>query len=177
MLSSLHGYLPGFCLVLCFFVVAELPVILLKFFFKIPFEIMRMMYYMVITLSILPLMMVFSAWYMAILAIFTFLRLFYLALTCKESAETYNHLSVARSNGKFKSSFIIVQLSIALMITLSWGGMGSAGKPLAVVAALVSPVSAAMEFVSRRGHDPISVPISSSLAALSILIIFSSLGV
>lgn len=239
----LNNNLLGFGIFLGYFVVAGLPPILLRMFFKMPFEITRKMYHMVIALSILPLTMLFRAWYMAVFAVLAFLGLVYPILTLVERSAVYQRFSVERNQGEFKSSFIVVQLSIALVIAIFWGGLGSEGRYLAVVAilawgfgdaaaalvgktvgrrrirhpwvdgkktyegtlamylvaglailftlrfygshnwltslavaALVAPISAAVELVSRRGMDTITVPISSGLTALVILIIFSLLG-
>jgi hypothetical protein len=69
----LQNDLIGFGLYIGYFIVAGLPPILLKVFRKTPFEITRKMYHFVITLSIFPLMKLFSSWYTAVLAAFTFL--------------------------------------------------------------------------------------------------------
>ena len=64
----LHNDLIGLVLFLGYIIAMGLPMILLKACFNVPFEVMRKMYHLVITLSIFPLVNLFNAWYMAVLA-------------------------------------------------------------------------------------------------------------
>ena len=80
----LHNDLIGFGLFIGYFIVAGLPLILLKVYKKIPFEITRKMYHFVIVLSIFPLLNLFSIWYMAVLAALTFLLIVYPVLALVE---------------------------------------------------------------------------------------------
>jgi dolichol kinase len=111
-------------------------VVLLKVCFNVPFELIRKMYHMVITLSIFPLVKLFSAWYMAVLAAFLLVLIAYPLLTLVENSSLYRRIAVEREGGEFKKSLIIVQLSIALMIFVFWGLLGSEWKYVAVVAVM-----------------------------------------
>lgn len=227
-----------------FIVAIGLPLVLLKALFNLPFEVTRKLYHMVITLSIIPLVTVFSTWYAAILAIALFVLIVYPILMSVERAALYQRIAVERKSGEFKSSLLIVQLSMALLIFVFWGLMGDAWKYIAVVAVmawglgdaaaalvgkaigrhrinhpriqgaktyegtlamfitaglavfftlliyagqpghvsllvalLVAPVCAIVELFTSRGMDTLTVPISTGIAVLSWLLVFSFLGI
>lgn len=234
----------GLGLYLGFLVAVGLPTVLLKARFNVPFELIRKMYHMVITLSIFPLVMFFSHWYMAVMAAFSLVLIAYPLLKAAEKTSFYRRIAVERAGGEFKSSLIIVQATIALMIFVFWGLLGMEWKFVAVVAVmawgfgdaaaaligkkfgrrrithpkiegaktvegtqamfitaalaifftllvyagqpwhtslavalLVAPVCAAVELFSNRGMDTLTVPISTGLAVLTLMSIFSFLGV
>jgi phytol kinase len=221
-----------------------LPLILLCVYFKVPFEMMRKVYHFVITLSIFPLLKLFSTWYMAVLAAFVFALIAYLILTLIENSSFYERIAVERRGGEFKRSLIIVQVSFALLIFVFWGLLGVEWQYIAVVgvmawgfgdaaaaligkkfgrrrfchplvdgaktmegtqamfvvaglaifftlliyaghpwpvslagALLVAPVCAIVELFSHRGMDTLTVPISTGLAVLLLMSIFSILSV
>lgn len=128
--------LVGFGLFLGYFVVTGLPPVLLRAYFKMPFEITRKMYHLVIALSIFPLLELFSTWYAAVLAVFAFLLMVYPVLVVVERSSWYKRIAVEREGGEFKRSFIIVQLSIAILISISWGLLGHDWQYVAVVAVM-----------------------------------------
>lgn len=240
----LHELLTGIGLYFGFIVAIGLPVVLLKVRFNLPFEITRKLYHLVITLSIFPLVTVFSTWTMALLAIFLFVLIVYPILMRVERASLYKRIAVERKGGEFKSSLLIVQLSMALLLFVFWGLLGDAFKYIAVVAVmawglgdaaaslvgkaigrhrihhpritgaktyegtlamfvtaglavfltlliyagrpwlvclsvalLVAPVCAIVELFTNRGMDTLTVPISTGLAVLSWLLVFSFLGI
>jgi phytol kinase len=194
-------------------------------------------------LSIIPLVSFFSTWYMAVLAAVMFGLLTYPLLILVENSSLYKRIAVERECGEFKRSLIIVQVSIALMIFVFWGLLGTEWKYVAVVAVmawgfgdaaaalvgknfgrrrilhqriegtktvegthamfvtaglaifftfliyanqpwhvsfavalLAAPVSAIVELFSNRGMDTLTVPISTGLAVLSLMSLFSFLG-
>lgn len=239
----LHNDWVSIGLYLGFIVVFGLPAILLKVGFNVPFEILRKMYHMVIALSIFPLVMFFKNWYMAVLSTFLLVVIAYPLLALVENTAIYKRIAVERSSGEFKKSLIVVQVSIALLIFIFWGLLGSEWKYIAVVAVmawsfgdaaaalvgkrfgrrqirhpriegaktmegtqamyftaglaifltfmfyagqpwqvslavalLVAPISAVVELFSNRGMDTLTVPISTGLAVLSLMSLFSLLG-
>jgi len=240
----LHNDLIGVGLYIGFLVVLGLPMVLLKLYFNVPFEVMRKMCHLVITLSIFPLVMLFSTWYMAVLAAFMLVFIAYPLLALVENSSLYKRIAVEREGGEFKRSLIIVQVTIALIIFAFWGLLGTEWKYVAVVAVmawgfgdaaaalvgknfgrrrilhpriegtktmegtqamfvtaglaifftfliyagqpwhvslavalLVAPVSAIVELFSNRGMDTLTVPISTGLAVLSLMSLFSFLGI
>jgi len=240
----LHNDLIGVGLYIGFLVVLGLPMVLLKLYFNVPFEVMRKMCHLVITLSIFPLVMLFSTWYMAVLAAFMLVLIAYPLLALVENSSLYKRIAVEREGGEFKRSLIIVQMTIALIIFVFWGLLGTEWKYVAVVAVmawgfgdaaaalvgknfgrrrilhpriegtktmegthamfvtaglaifftfliyagqpwhvslavalLVAPISATVELFSNRGMDTLTVPISTGLAVLSLMSIFSFLGI
>jgi len=238
----LHNDLIGVGLYIGFLIVLGLPTVLLKVYFNVPFEVMRKMYHLVITLSIFPLVKLFSTWHMAVLAAFILILIAYPLLKLVENSSIYKRIAVEREYGEFKRSLIIVQVSIALMIFIFWGLLGAEWKYVAVVAVMawgfgdaaaalvgknfgrrrilhpriegtktmeeiqamfvtaglaifftfliyaghpryvslavalvVAPVSAIVELFSNRGMDTLTVPISTGLAVLSLMSLFSLL--
>jgi dolichol kinase len=119
-----------------FLIAIGLPTVLLKVCFNVPFEVIRKMYHMVITLTIFPLVTVFSTWYMAVLAALLLALIVYPLLMLVESSSLYKRIAVERQGGEFKISLIIVQVSLALMIFVFWGLLGAEWKYVAVVAVL-----------------------------------------
>lgn len=135
-MSIIYKDLIGIILYFGFIIAIGLPVILLKVYRKMPFEITRKLYHMVITLSILPLVKVFDTWYMAVLAVFLLAIIAYPALTWLERSPVYQRIAVERGGGEFKRSLIIVQASFALLIFVFWGLLGENWKYIAVVAVM-----------------------------------------
>lgn len=119
-----------------FFIATGLPAVLLKFFFNVPFEVVRKLYHMVITLTIFPLVMAFEHWYAAVLTVLLFALILYPLLVAIEKTTFYRRIAVERKDGEFKRSLLIVQLSMALMLFLFWGLLGAEWKYVAVVAVL-----------------------------------------
>ncbi len=132
----LNNDLIGFGLYLAYFVFAGLPPILLKMYFKIPFEVTRKMFHLLITLSIFPLLHFFSTWYMAVIAVIGFALVLYPLLALVENSSLYKRIAVERQDGEFKRSLVIVQLSIALLISIFWGLLGIEWQYIAAVAVL-----------------------------------------
>ena len=132
----LHNDLLGVGLYIGFLVVLGLPMVLLKLYFNVPFEVMRKMCHLVITLSIFPLVMLFSTWYMAVLAAFMLVFIAYPLLALVENSSLYKRIAVEREGGEFKRSLIIVQVTIALIIFAFWGLLGTEWKYVAVVAVM-----------------------------------------
>jgi phytol kinase len=132
----LHNDVIGFGLFIGYFIIAGLPPILLKMYLNMPFEMTRKMYHLVIALSIFPLLKLFSTWYAAVLAIFMFVLMIYPILKMVEDFPIYKRIAVEREGGEFRRSLIIVQLSIALLISVFWGLLGIDWQYIAVVAVM-----------------------------------------
>ncbi|HMN15054.1 MAG TPA: hypothetical protein PKD55_22275, partial [Bellilinea sp.] len=156
----LSNNLIGIILYLGFIIAIGLPIILLKVFVNLPFEITRKLYHMVITLSIIPLLVVFDTWYMAVLAAFLLALIAYPALAFLERSPVYKRIAVERGGGEFKRSLIIVQVSFTLLIFIFWGLLGENWKYVALVAVMawgLGDAAAALvgkAFGSRRIKHP-----------------------
>jgi phytol kinase len=239
----LHNDLIAFSLFIAYFVVAALLALLIKTHLKIPSEVFRKMLHIVITLSILPLLKLFSTWYMAVLAAFLLVLIIYPVLALVENTTFYKRLAPERAGGEFKRSLVIVQLSFAILITVFWGLLGIDYHSIAVVAVmawgfgdaaaalvgkafgrrqilhrwiegaktvegtlamfvvaglsiyltlliyagqswqvslavsvLVAPVCSAVELLSSRGMDTLTVPLATAFTILSWISLFSFLG-
>lgn len=129
-----HNDLIGFGLLIGYFVVMGLPMILLKAFNKVSFEVARKLYHLVIALSIFPMLKLFSSWYVAVFAAFVLVLLVYPLLAWLENTTFFKRIAVEREGGEFKKSLIIVQLAITLLIFISWGLLGADWKYIAAVA-------------------------------------------
>lgn len=132
----LHSDWIGFALFIGYFIIAGAPLILLKAVFNLPFEITRKMYHLLITLSIFPLLKLFSGWYVAVLVAITFALILYPILAWVEHSSLYQKIAVERGRGEFKRSLIIVQVSLASLIFIFWGLLGDAWQYIAVVAVM-----------------------------------------
>ena len=128
--------LIGFGLFIGYFIVAGLPLILLKANHKTPFEVARKMYHFVIVLSIFPLLNLFSTWYVAVLAALAFLVHRVSGSRAGGTLRLIQAIAVERECGEFKRSLVIVQLSLALLITIFWGLLGIDWQYVAVVAVM-----------------------------------------
>lgn len=150
--------LLGIGLYFAFFIATGLPAVLLKFFFNVPFEVVRKLYHLVITFTIFPLVMAFEHWYAAVLTVLLFALIIYPLLVAIERTAFYRRIAVERKDGEFKHSLLIVQLSMALMLLIFWGLLGEAWKYVAVVAVLawgLGDAAAALvgkKFGRRRIH-------------------------
>ena len=156
----LHNDLIGFGLFIGYFIIAGLPPLLLKAYHKTPFEITRKMYHLVIVLSIFPLLKLFSSWYAAVLAAFTFLLMVYPVLAWLENSSLYKRIAVERQDGEFRKSFIIVQLLLVILIFIFWGLLGIDWQYVAVVAVMAWGFGdAAAALVGKAfGHRRIQYP-------------------
>jgi CDP-diglyceride synthetase len=94
------------------------------------------MYHLVITLQIFPLVTLFSTWYAAALAAFTLVVLAYPVLALVEGSAAYRRIAVERKVGEFRSSLILVQLSVTLLLFVFGGLLGSQWRYVAVVAVM-----------------------------------------
>lgn len=119
-----------------FLIALGLPVILLKAYVKLPFEITRKLYHLLITLSIFPLVKCFTTWYMAVLTVFLLAAIAYPALVLAEKTAWFQRIAVERKGGEFRSSLLIVQGAMAVLLFVFWGLLGESWKFIAVVAVL-----------------------------------------
>ena len=132
----LQNDLIGFGLFIAFFIVAGLPPILFKVYLNTSFEATRKMYHLLINLSIFPLLKLFSTWYMAVFAVFAFVLLVYPILVLGERSSFYQRIAVEREDGEFKKSLLIIQVLIAILISIFWDLLGIDWQYVAVVAVL-----------------------------------------
>ena len=99
--------LIGFGSLIAYFLVAGMLALLVKSHLKIPSEVFRKMLHIVITLSILPLLNLFSSWYMAVLAAFMLVLIIYPVLARVENTTFYKRFAPERAGGEFKRSLVI----------------------------------------------------------------------
>jgi dolichol kinase len=128
--------LIGFSLYLAYFIIAGLPLILLKVYLNTPFEVTRKIFHLVIALSIFPLLNLFSSLFVAALTMIVFVLLIYPVLVLVENSSLYKRIAVEREGGEFRKSLIIVQLPIALLISVFWGLLGIDWQYIAVLAVM-----------------------------------------
>lgn len=128
--------LIGLGLYLGYFVVAGLMLLLINMRLKLRLEVARKMLHIVLTLSILLLLQLFSAWYMAVLAVLMLAVVMYPALSLVARSSLYKQLAVEREEGEFRRSLIIAQLAFATLITIFWGLLGQDWKYVALVAVM-----------------------------------------
>jgi phytol kinase len=123
-------------LYLGFIAALMLPVMLIKVHFRVPFEVIRKVYHLVFALSIFPLVTLFSTWYLAVLATLVFALLGHPALALMENTAFFRRFAVEREDGEFKSSLVIAQLSMAVLLSIFWGLLGTEWRYIAVAAVM-----------------------------------------
>lgn len=128
--------LIGFGLLIGHLVAFGAPMLLLKAYDKVPFEVARKLYHLVIASSIFPLLHLFSSWYAAVLATFALVLLIYPLLVLLEKTTVFKRIAVEREAGEFKRSLIIVEVALALLIFISWGLLGADWQYIAAVAVM-----------------------------------------
>jgi phytol kinase len=132
----LYSDLIGIGLYLGFIAALMVPTMLIKVLFHVSSEVMRKVYHLAFALSIYPLVTLFSTWYMAVLATLVFILIGYPALALLERTALFKRIAVEREGGEFKSSLVIAQLSMALLLCVFWGLLGSTWRFVAVVAVM-----------------------------------------
>lgn len=178
--------LIGFGLFIGYFVVAALTALSIKTCFKVPLELFRKMLHIVITMSILPLLYLFSDWYMAIIAAFLLVLIMYPILALAERTSVFKRFAPERTSGEFKRSLVIVQLSFAILIFVFWGILGIDWQYVAVVsvmawgfgdaaAALVGKTFGRRRISHRRIEGAKTVEGTQAMFAVAWLAIFFSL--
>lgn len=128
--------LLGLGLFFGYFIVVGLPLIILKVRLNAPSELFRKMLHLLITMSIFPLVKLFSTWVMAVFAAFMLVLVMYPVLALVERSSLYKQVAVEREGGEFKRSLVIVQLSLATLIAVFWGFLGIDWHYVAIVAVM-----------------------------------------
>lgn len=128
--------LTGLGLFLGYFAVAACSALLIKKFLNLPFELLRKLLHLVIVLSIFPLLNLFSAWYMAVLAALLLVVIAYPLLARVENAAFFRRVAPERKVGEFRRSLIIVQVTFSLLIFVFWGLLGPQWRYVAVAAVM-----------------------------------------
>ena len=114
------GLLLAYYVVACFL----LPT-LLKLWPRTPRELVRKLQHIAYSVSIFPLLHLFSEWYVAIGAAFLLVLVGYPALLVVERFSWYGRVFVDRSRGgELRKQLLYVQLSFALLIFVFWGLLG-----------------------------------------------------
>lgn len=126
----------GFVFYLGYFVAAALLALALKALLDPPFEALRKALHLVVTLSIFPLVHLFEAWHMAVVAAATLVLIGYPALALLETSPRFKALAVERGGGEFKRSLVVVQLAFAALIVVFWGLFGPDARFIAVAAVM-----------------------------------------
>lgn len=114
------GLLLAYYLGVC----ALLPTVL-RLWDGVPTELVRKLQHIAYSLSIFPLLHLFSDWYVAIAAAFLLVLVAYPALLLLERFAWYRRVFVQRDRGgELRKQLLYVQLSFALLILVFWGLLG-----------------------------------------------------
>lgn len=133
----LQSDIKGFALLVGYYAVAVAVIPLAaKAYFNAPFEVVRKMHHIGYTMSIFPLVRLFSTWYAAVLATAGLSLIFYPILMWVERLPFYKRVFVEREPGDFRRQLLIAQASLAVMITVFWGLLGEKWQFVAVVGAV-----------------------------------------
>ncbi len=126
------GLLLAYYIVAC----ALLPT-LLKLWPRVPSEVVRKLQHIAYSLSIFPLLHLFSQWYIAIGAAFLLVVVAYPALLVVERFSWYRRVFVDRERGgELRRQLLYVQLSFALLIFVFWGLLGVRWHYISAVAVM-----------------------------------------
>ena len=132
----LHGDLMGFALYLAYFLAAALAALLVKWWLGPPFEVVRKALHLIVAMSIFPLVHLFDAWYMAVVAAALLVLIAYPLLALAEGSALFERFAVERTGGEFKKSLVLVQVTLMALIVVFWGLLGPGSKYIAVVAVM-----------------------------------------
>lgn len=115
----------GILLAYYLLVVVSLP-LALKLWTKTPREIVRKLHHIAYSLSIYPLLTLFSSWYIAIAAASSLVIIGYPVLLLLEKTSWYQRGFIQRvgQKGELRRQLLWVQGSFALLIMLFWGLLG-----------------------------------------------------
>lgn len=114
------GLLLTYYLIGCFLLPS-----LLRLWRAIPSELVRKLQHIAYSMSIFPLLHLFSEWYIAIAAAFLLVVVAYPALLLVERFSWYRQVFVDRDHGgELRKQLLYVQLSFALLIFVFWGLLG-----------------------------------------------------
>lgn len=118
-------------------VVALVPVALMSLT-RMPRELARKLHHIFYGLSIFILVEGFETWYFAVLAAATLVAVAYPALFWLERQPYFQRAFTQRNGeqGEFRRQLLLVQLSFALLLALTWGLLGHEHRYLAVAAVM-----------------------------------------
>jgi phytol kinase len=156
--SDLIG--AGILLAYYIFVVA-LPPVLLKLWTRTPREVVRKLHHIAYSLSIYPLLTLFSSWYMAIAAASLLIVIGYPALLILERTSWYQRSFIQRQGqkGELRRQLLWVQGSFALLIMLFWGVLGLRWQYIVAVSVTAWGLGdAAAALVGKAFGRPIVLP-------------------
>ncbi|MDF1521849.1 MAG: hypothetical protein P1P87_03405 [Trueperaceae bacterium] len=166
---------------------AALP-IALRAWTPVPHELVRKGQHVAYALSVFLLLGLFQTWYLAVAAASLLVVVAYPVLALWERHASYRRLLTdrTRGGGELRRQMLLVQATFALLITVFWGGMGPAWRPLVATAAMVWGFGDAAAAVvgrslgrhpvaNRAVHDPKSVEGSVAMAVAAAGAAFATL--
>ncbi len=108
----------------------------LRYWTRVPPEVIRKIQHIGYSMSVFLLLHLFSEWYAAVAASLLVALIGYPSLYFLEKARWYGRAFVDRSakGGEFRSSLVWVQATIVLLITVFWGALGNRWAPVIGVA-------------------------------------------
>lgn len=138
MTTTISTIAAGICILIAYYVVfVGLVTFLLKTYLRLPFEWVRKMLHIGYTMSIFLYLRLFGTWYAAIFALVILALLFYIGLAIAERFLSCKKLLPERKNGDFRRQLLLAQLSLAILIFLFWGILGTNWIYVPVVAVMV----------------------------------------
>ena len=123
--------LLGYYLVVC----AVIPAAI-KYWTRVPSEVIRKVQHVGYSMSVFLLLHLFSTWYVAVAVCIAVGLIGYPVLSLIETRKWYGRAFADRASrgGEFRSSLVTMQLTIVLLITVFWGAFGNRWAPVIGVA-------------------------------------------
>ncbi len=118
-------------------VIVALPT-LIKAKTRVPLEVVRKIQHIAYSLSVFPMLRLFSTWYWSVAAAFLLVALAYPVLLIIERYPRARRLFVYRSSrgGELRKQLVYVQVSFAVLISLFWGVLGADWRYIVAVSVM-----------------------------------------
>lgn len=126
--------IKGLIILFAYFVIALLILLALKRFTKLSDELIRKLFHLVIAMAVHVYVFAFALWWHSIIAIIVFVLLVYPIIMIFEKIPHVMNAFNERKQGEIKSSLLIVQFMIGILIFVFWGIMGDEWKYISVAA-------------------------------------------
>ena len=148
--------LIGFGWIALYFVGAASLALLFRFLIKIPDEIYRKLLHMILLCSLIVWVVVFTTWWLAVIAAVAFAIIVFPILLIFEKRQKYSQLLTERKHGELKYSLLIVFSMFSIVMSVCWGWLGDKYLVLASVFAWGFGDAAAALIGKRFGKHKIT---------------------
>lgn len=114
-------FLQGLGILLGYFSICVCVLLLLRRFIRVPSEVSRKLFHIILVCSLFIWVYVFPTWWIASLVAVIFIPILFLLLSLGERLSCYSELLVQRKKGEIKHSAIVVFCMFAILNSVCWG--------------------------------------------------------